>query len=254
MAARFPVRPPGDPAKIASGKALYSVNCSFCHGANAKGGEGGPNLIRSEIVLDDQHGEGIGLVVLNGRVDKGMPRFTLSSDQIGDIAAFLHSFPVGDAARSGIPRVNSLVGDATRGAAFFNGAGHCTNCHSSSGNLAGVGAKYTNVDLQNYMLMGGKHGPVGLAVFTASPVVIPPGTMATLTMADGAKVEGLVDAIDEFMIRLKDPASGTLHTYVRNGAIPKVQIDNPLEAHMLLLHTLQDSDIQDLTAYLATLK
>src|SRR5712692_7105948 len=51
----YPDRPPGDPAAIERGKALYGVNCQFCHGADTRGGDSGPSLLRSGIVLDDQH-------------------------------------------------------------------------------------------------------------------------------------------------------------------------------------------------------
>ena len=56
----YPDRPPGDPAAIERGKALYGVNCQFCHGADTRGGDGGPSLLRSRLVLDDQNGELIG--------------------------------------------------------------------------------------------------------------------------------------------------------------------------------------------------
>jgi mono/diheme cytochrome c family protein len=77
----FP-RPPGDPAAIARGKQVFSVNCGFCHGSDARGGEGGPNLLRSPIVLNDQKGEVIAAVVLNGRVEKGMPKFNLPMESV----------------------------------------------------------------------------------------------------------------------------------------------------------------------------
>jgi mono/diheme cytochrome c family protein len=47
----YPDRPPGDPAAIERGKALYGVNCQFCHGADIRGGDGGPSLLRSAVVL-----------------------------------------------------------------------------------------------------------------------------------------------------------------------------------------------------------
>src|SRR5579872_929498 len=54
----FPERPPADPAAIERGKGLYTVNCTFCHGSDARGGEGGgPNLLRSQTVLTDKAGE-----------------------------------------------------------------------------------------------------------------------------------------------------------------------------------------------------
>ena len=57
--ATFPAqqRPPGDPAMIARGNGLYGANCRLCHGADLRGGDqGGPNLLRSAVVLADQSG------------------------------------------------------------------------------------------------------------------------------------------------------------------------------------------------------
>src|SRR6516225_8979451 len=53
----YPDRPPDDPAEIERGRALYSLNCAICHGADTRGGDGGPSLLRSGVVLDDRHGE-----------------------------------------------------------------------------------------------------------------------------------------------------------------------------------------------------
>jgi hypothetical protein len=41
-------------------------------------GEGGPDLLRSPPVMDDVDGGSVGPVVLNGRLNKGMPRFALT--------------------------------------------------------------------------------------------------------------------------------------------------------------------------------
>ena len=70
------MRPPGDPAAIERGKALYGVNCQFCHGADTRGGDGGPSLLRSSIVLADDHGELMGPIIRSGR--PGLPKFTLT--------------------------------------------------------------------------------------------------------------------------------------------------------------------------------
>jgi len=44
---------PPDAAAVERGHQIFSANCSFCHGSDARGGEGGPNLIRSQLVMDD---------------------------------------------------------------------------------------------------------------------------------------------------------------------------------------------------------
>ena len=105
---RFPAqqRPPGDPAAIARGKGLYGVNCRACHGADLRGGDmGGPNLLRSQLVLNDQDGELILPVVQNGRQNPGHAgrcrRCRLPPDDVKAIAAYIHSV-AGDDARPGL--------------------------------------------------------------------------------------------------------------------------------------------------------
>ena len=50
--------------------------------------------------------------------------------------------------RSSRSKVDILVGDPKAGAAYFNGPGRCTTCHSvtGTGDLARIGAKYDPVD------------------------------------------------------------------------------------------------------------
>jgi len=113
----FPVHPQADDATLERGKAIYGVNCNFCHGSDARGGEGGPNLLRSDLVLNDKNGELIGQVVLNGRNE--MPAIKLTQPQIADVSAYLHDFKVGgyDISRMIPPSV--VVGDAKAGEAYF---------------------------------------------------------------------------------------------------------------------------------------
>src|SRR4029079_11916655 len=136
----YPVRPPAPPQQVAHGQQLFRSNCAFCHGSDARGGETGPNLVRDVIVLRDQNGELITPIVQNGIPARGMPKFTLSAAEISDIAAWLHAQPLSD---RGAPSIlDVLVGNAKEGAAYFNGAGRCTQCHSATGDLAGIGSKY----------------------------------------------------------------------------------------------------------------
>ena len=244
----YPVRAAADPAVVQRGRQIFSANCSFCHGSDARGGEGGPNLIRSELVLNDKNGELIATVVQNGRPDKGMPKFDLSLEEIASIAAFIHSMPVGGRAETtGV--VDPLVGDAKAGEAYFNGPGKCAGCHSVSGDLTGIGAKYTDVRaLQGAMLSGGAAVTQGYAGLPASA-----RKTVTVTLQSGETVKGQLDQIDDFMVALTD-SDGNYHSYVRHGDSPKVTISNPLQPHFDMLRNFKDEDIHNLTAYLVTLK
>jgi cytochrome c oxidase cbb3-type subunit III len=244
----YPVRAAADPAVVQRGRQIFSANCSFCHGSDARGGEGGPNLIRSELVLNDKNGELIATVVQNGRPDKGMPKFDLSLEEIASIAAFIHSMPVGGRAETtGV--VDPLVGEAKAGEAYFNGPGKCASCHSVSGDLTGIGAKYTDVRaLQGAMLSGGAAVTQGYAGLPASA-----RKTVTVTMQSGETVKGQLDQIDDFIVALTD-SDGNYHSYVRHGDSPKVTISNPLQPHFDMLRNFKDEDIHNLTAYLVTLK
>jgi mono/diheme cytochrome c family protein len=246
----YPQHAPGDPAAIDRGKAIYGVQCSFCHGSDARGGEGGPNLLRSELVLNDQKGELIAPVVQNGRVDAGMPKFPLTSAQIEDIAAFVHSFRVGgyDASRNRPATI--LVGDAKAGQAYFQTK--CASCHSVTGDLKGIGGKFEDPKLlQNFFLMpGGGRG--GFGGGGAAPSNIPPTTV-TVTYAGGQKLEGRLNRIDDFIVTLTQ-SDGTQRTVRRDGDVPKVDIHDPLQPHKELLPVYTDRNIHDLTAYLVTVK
>ena len=246
----YPTRPPAEPAALARGKALYGVNCNFCHGSDARGGEGGPNLLRSQLVLNDKDGETIAPVVQNGRMDQGMPKFPMTLAQISDIAAYIHSFKVGgyDVSRMVPPSI--LVGDAKAGAETFRAK--CGSCHSASGDLQGIGAKITDAKtLQNTFLMPGGGGSFGPRPGPALTHV--PPTTVTVNLPHGEKVEGTLLRIDDFIVTLR-PADGVARTFRRDGDTPKVEIHDPLQPHKDLLPTYTDKEIHDLTAYLVTVK
>src|SRR5215831_14674896 len=141
-----------DPA-IERGRSQFAQSCAFCHGVNANGGTHGPSLIRSAVVRHDENGNLIGAVIRDGRPDKGMPPVPLSADQVSDIVAFVKSRVAAADIRSANRGMQGspdklLTGNADAGKAFFQGAGGCSNCHSPTGDLAGIARKYSADMLQ----------------------------------------------------------------------------------------------------------
>ena len=243
----YPDRAPGDPAAIERGKALYSVNCAFCHGADTRGGDSGPSLLRSGVVLDDQHGELIAPIVQNGRPDRGMPKFAFSPDQVADVAAFIHTFRAAgyDESRQKPPSI--VVGDAKAGEAYFNA--RCGSFHLAAGDLRGVASKIADEKLlQQMWLMPGSGGGRG-----GPPPVLAPVPTVTVTLPSGEKVEGKIQRIDDFTVSLIT-ADGTYRSFRTEGDTPKVEVHDPLHAHRELLRVYTDKDIHDVTAFLVTLK
>jgi cytochrome c oxidase cbb3-type subunit 3 len=75
----------------------------------------------------------------------------------------------------------------------------------------------------------------------------------TVTLANGQKIEGRLDRIDDFLVLLTT-AEGEQRSFGRTGDVPKVEVRDPLEAHRRLLAVYTDRDIHNVTAYLVTLK
>jgi len=243
----YPDRPAGDPAAIERGRALYAVNCAFCHGADTRGGDSGPSLLRSGIVLDDRSGELMAPVIQNGRTDRGMPKFNLTPEQIADVAAFVHTFRAAgyDESRKKPPSI--LVGDAAAGRTYFDAK--CGSCHSAGGDLKGVAGRIADEKLlQQTFLMPGTGGGRG----ASAPVTAPPVT-ATVTLASGEKIEGRVERMDDFTVSIAT-ADGQHRTFNTEGAAPRVEVRDPLQGHRDLLKVYTDRDIHNVTAYLWTLK
>jgi len=142
--------PQFDQASVARGSALFVGQCGFCHGSNARGGSSGPGLTRSALVQDDEAGKQLGELLRTGRPDKGMPAFQLAPDQVADIATFLHAAIFLNANRRLYQVLDIVTGDPKAGEAYFSGAGKCATCHSPTGDLKGVGAKYDAVTLRLY--------------------------------------------------------------------------------------------------------
>jgi cytochrome c oxidase cbb3-type subunit III len=253
-------RPPGDPAIIARGKGLYDINCRSCHGPDLRGGDlGGPNLLRSQLVLNDQDGELILPVVQSGRQSAGMPPMpplNLPADDVKAIATFVHSV-LAAMGRQGRPpegppvELNILVGDAAAGQAYF--AAKCAACHSPTGDLKGIAARIADPKtLQNLWVSGGGGGGRGGGGEAPAPSRARPTTV-TVTFPSGERIEGRLLRWDDFAVTLIG-ADGSPRSVRRDGDVPKVEIHDPLEPHKKLLPLYRDKDIHDVTAYLVTLK
>lgn len=241
LAAQPEVMPKFDAAALERGKTAFVSSCGFCHGSNARGGENGPDLVRSVTVMDDEGGNDLAKFLRQGRPDKGMPSFDLAPAQVADIATFLHSQVAAAAFRNTYKILDILVGDPKAGQAYFNGAGQCNTCHSVDGDLKGIGAKYEPEKLQDRIVMPRENAKSG------------PPIRVTVTPASGGAVSGDLLRITDFDVTLRD-ANGVQRTYARNGASPRVETKDPIQAHIDRLAVYKDKDIHDLTAYLATLK
>jgi mono/diheme cytochrome c family protein len=237
----YPQRPPADPAIVERGKLLYSTNCAFCHGADARGGEGASNLLRSEIVLNDKSGELIGDILRNGV--GAMPKFEFNNQQTSDVAAFIHSFPVAGYDASRLRPETIVVGDPKAGEVYFKAK--CASCHDVGGDLKGFAAKVTDPRImqQTWLMPGGR------GTRPSKPVV----TTVAVTLPGGQQLEGQLVRIDDFVVTIakEDNTQVTVRRDVQNT---RVVVKDPLQQHKELLRSYADKDIHNVTAYLESVK
>jgi len=228
---------PPDAEAAKRGEKLYAANCSFCHGAKATGGDTGPDLVRSALVLHDEKGELIGPVIHNGRANKGMPPFAAFTDsELYDLAQFLHMRVELAANRGTYKLLNVITGDAKAGEAYFRGAGKCNSCHSVDGDLAHIGSRLSPPDLQQTFLYPRELGAPKVKV----------------TLPSGEIVSGTAKHLDDFSVVVCD-AGGEYRSVAITPNV-KVEIEDKLKAHRQLLDQYTDTDMHNLTAYLQTLK
>ena len=224
-----------DNAAATRGRAVYAQYCINCHGSNVKGGENGPDLIRSTLVLHDRLGNEIGSAM---KTLAGHPR-DLAQAQVVDLSHFLHQrIETTSSNRNGQPP-NLLTGNVEAGKAYFNGAGRCSTCHSTTGDLARYGSRTTPLNIQQNFLFpriarGGKQ------------------TEVTVTSATGKPITGTLVRIDDFNVSLRNAEGQTL-TF-RRAANVKVEVRDPLAAHHELLDHYSDDDIHNVVTYLESLK
>lgn len=119
----------GDKQAMEMGKRLYLTYCMQCHGADARGAKGFPNLADADWLYGGEP-EQIKETISNGRMGVMPPHAQLGADTIKDLANFVRSL-------SGLP--NDSV-RAAKGKEAFASAG-CLGCHGPDGKgMHAVGA------------------------------------------------------------------------------------------------------------------
>ena len=223
-------RPAVDSAAAARGKTTYLQYCINCHGSLAQGTDQGPDLVRSVVVLHDRQGAGLGAALRQMAQHKA----DLTQPQLTDLSIFLRDRVEYTAKnRNASQPPNVLTGNAAAGKEYFNG--NCVACHSATGDLARIAAKYPPDELQQRFLFPRR-----------KPIAV------TVRAGLSAPVSGTLDRIDDFTVSLKD-SDGEYHAWKRAPGV-EVELKDPLAKHYEMLDQLTDPDIHNVVTYLESLK
>jgi putative heme-binding domain-containing protein len=223
-------------SEAAAGRRVFDAQCAWCHGNGGDGGTG-PNLhgrLRHATTLAS-----IVDIIASGIPGTDMPSFRspLTERDIRQTALYVQSLSRTAA--------TTTRGSAERGSAIYDRSG-CAGCHVVGGRggilgpeLTTIGARRGAAYLRESIVKPTASHPTGYLVVRAAP-------------ADGPDIRGIRVAEDVFWIHIRD-ASGAVHALQKSEL---KSLDRELDASLMPSYAsrLQDSELDDLVAYLTTLR
>ena len=200
----------GNPDAITAGQKLYVQTCLGCHGADARGGERAPSLTGA-LKRGSSEGE-IFQNIRGGIAGSAMPAFSqLSADQGWQLVTYIRSLSPSASAKP-----ETVIGDASAGAAIFNGKGNCTNCHQVYGkgnavgpDLSAAGAN-TSDAMRTAILEPNRAIPINRGRRRGNKFRVS-STLVAVTK-DGKTITGVRRNEDTFSVQIVD-AKGALHLF-----------------------------------------
>lgn len=224
-------------ADVAAGKRVFDSQCALCHGIGGTGGRG-PALAAVKLRHASDGQELIDLVV-GGIEANGMPAFWFLGERPAfQVAAYVRS--IGSQVEK-----TAIAANAEHGAVLYQDNG-CAGCHVVNGagsaygpELSDVGARRSSNFIKESLLDPNASLPLGFAMVRAAS-------------HGGAAVTGVRVNEDSFTIQLRD-ASGHFHSFRKQDLanLQKIFDKSPMPSYR---GKLSDSDIDDLIAWLASLR
>ena len=220
---------------VAHGKRVFDIHCSRCHGLDGAGGEG-PNLMRENLRRSTQD-DALLEIVDDGIAGTDMPGHgSLNTREIRNVAAYVRSLGVA-------PR-EDLPGDPVAGQELYEMT-LCSTCHILNGEGIALGPDLSDVGL----LRGSAY--LRESIQDPPKVVNPRYRTVLIETANTRTVMGVRVAEDTFTIQLIDEAGR--HRSFRKSELRELQL-LPEESMMMSYADFTDEELDDLVAYLATLR
>ena len=241
-------RPVASQDVLIRGKGLYDTNCASCHTPTLRGTADGkyPSLLRAGVALRDQQGQLIG-----PQLTRHTPPITMGPADTVAVAEYIRSVQVNPAQVNGPITLNVLVGNRDAGATTFQA--RCGQCHAADA-MKAFAAKFADAKALQDAWVSGSASTFGGGGRGGGSAGLP----ATVTLADGSKVQGTLIREDNFVVALTLP-DGTRRTMARVNGVPKVEVSDAKAPHVYAIVKLAQDDtksslMHDITAYLWSLK
>lgn len=224
----------GDPAAIRAGGAIFRERCADCHGADATGVRG-PDLTR--IWTTAASDERAFRIIRAGVPGSIMPPSAAPDEEIWAVVAYLRNISTAAAG-------TTARGEAVNGRRIFDAK--CRGCHQVDGRGGGLGPDLSRI---------GQSLPRDAmtdAIRNASAAIAAGYEPMILTTRDGQRIRGARKGEDPFSIQIMDTRE-RLQGYLKSD-LRDVARDSKSLMPDFAREALNDRDLDDLLAYLTTLR
>jgi len=224
----------GNPQSIRSGMALYRTRCADCHGLDA-GGYRGPDL--TAVLAAGATDERLFQTIRKGVPGTEMPSTTEPDDDILMIIAYLR-------------KIGTVAPPETAGGSVENGsrlfAAQCASCHRVAGRGGRIGPDLTRIGIAR------SRAAMIREIRTPSEWIPPSFETVTVVTKDGQRIRGIKKNEDVFSIQVMDTRE-RIQGYLKSNLQELVYEKGSLMPAFPVTR-LSDSDLNDLVAYLGTLR
>jgi cytochrome c oxidase cbb3-type subunit 3 len=235
----------GDLKAIKQGQVLFRQECVYCHGVGGRGGVRGPDLTTGTWTHGGSDAD-LSRTIRGGIQGTAMPANRLTDDEIWEIIAYL---------RTQEQPAAPPIGNGARGETLFFAGGKCSSCHMVRGRGGRLGPELSYVGSARpraYLLESIREPGRQIAEnqrFGTGTLMYDTVTAVT---RDGRSVVGVTMNEDTFTVQIMD-TSERVHSFEKKS-LRSLRHENRSLMPAYGADVLNDADLQDLLAYLQSLR
>jgi putative heme-binding domain-containing protein len=222
-------------AEVEDGGRVFRTSCANCHGQDGNQVPG-VDLSRGQFTRA-QTDQDLIAIIQKGIPNTAMPGTNFSTEQAARVVAYLRSVAASN-------RGGSVVGDAARGKAVFDGKGACASCHR-----VGAAGSRVGPDLSGIGMLRRASELEQSIVDPGADVQLTNRTYRVVTKA-GATTTGRLLNLDSYSVQLLDTKE-QLRSFLKSDLREHGFAASPMPSFRGRLTT---QEVADLVSYLVTLK
>lgn len=228
------VNPYASAADIAIGRSIYNGRCGQCHGLSGEGGRGA--VLNAGRFRHGGSDRDLFVTIRNGVPDTEMPGVNIPDMEVWRMVAYVQQL-----GRQG--GSDPSTGDAAAGVAVYANAA-CAQCHTIDGRGGSLGPDLSDIGARRAV----RH--LRQSIADANADIALDYRPVSVIDAKGATTSGIHLNEDEYSVHLRDLA-GNLRSFMKRDV---KEMALPRQSLMPAYPALAASDLENLVAYLASLK